>query len=295
MLLLAAAVSATLSVTMLLFQRAHRRYPGFSLWTLGTAMISANFLLSGLRGLIPVLPSVVGVNILILLAPPVFLDGVRRFLGLGRLAPRWYALAAATLAPCIFFILVRDRIVVRTVILMATGAAFFAAVVILLARHERARRSVLHSALGLQFALIALSMLGRAVWALGRSDFSLLLESPMQYLFFGATTVLHLGITVTFVLLTTSRTTTALEATQALLAARVEQLERAHGEVRSLSGLLPICSGCKRIRDDAGEWIQMETYVRDRSDAEFSHGFCPDCLARYFPRASRPTEPSSPG
>jgi hypothetical protein len=51
-------------------------------------------------------------------------------------------------------------------------------------------------------------------------------------------------------------------------------------QVRVLSGLLPICAWCKKIRDDNGYWNQVETYIRERTEADFSHGICPDCVAR---------------
>ena len=54
-------------------------------------------------------------------------------------------------------------------------------------------------------------------------------------------------------------------------------------EVRTLTGLLPICSGCKKIRDDQGYWNQIETYISLHSEAEFSHGLCPECYARLYP------------
>ena len=50
--------------------------------------------------------------------------------------------------------------------------------------------------------------------------------------------------------------------------------------VRTLHGLLPICAWCKRIRDDEGYWEQVEAYIRDRTDATFTHGICPDCLEK---------------
>jgi hypothetical protein len=62
----------------------------------------------------------------------------------------------------------------------------------------------------------------------------------------------------------------------------IRQLEKALAEVRKLSGLLPICAHCKKIRDDHGYWSQLEEYVRDHSEAEFSHGICPDCSHRLF-------------
>jgi hypothetical protein len=54
-------------------------------------------------------------------------------------------------------------------------------------------------------------------------------------------------------------------------------LQLALAEVKTLSGLLPICAWCKRIRDDVGTWDQIEAYVRQHSDATFTHGICPDC------------------
>ena len=67
-------------------------------------------------------------------------------------------------------------------------------------------------------------------------------------------------------------------ALQQALTARVAELQDALANVRRLSGLLPICSYCKRIRDDGDYWQQMEAYVAEHTDAEFSHGVCPTCL-----------------
>ena len=63
----------------------------------------------------------------------------------------------------------------------------------------------------------------------------------------------------------------------------VGELQRALAEVKTLSGLLPICSHCKKIRDDKGSWNQIEVYIRERSNADFTHSVCPECAKRYFP------------
>lgn len=60
-------------------------------------------------------------------------------------------------------------------------------------------------------------------------------------------------------------------------------LQDALSEVKKLSGLLPICAGCKRIRDEHGSWHQIELYIRNHSEAEFSHGICPDCISKLYP------------
>jgi phosphoserine phosphatase RsbU/P len=66
-------------------------------------------------------------------------------------------------------------------------------------------------------------------------------------------------------------------ALQRKLADRVRKLETALAEVSLLSGLLPICSYCKKVRDDKNYWQEVETYVAARSDVHFSHGICPPC------------------
>jgi PAS domain S-box-containing protein len=63
----------------------------------------------------------------------------------------------------------------------------------------------------------------------------------------------------------------------------VEELRRALAEVKRLSGLIPICSWCKKVRDDKGFWSSVEAYLSDRSDALFSHSICPTCEAKHFP------------
>jgi DNA-binding response OmpR family regulator len=68
---------------------------------------------------------------------------------------------------------------------------------------------------------------------------------------------------------------------QQALAARVLELQGALANVRRLSGLLPICSYCKRIRDDQDYWTQIETFVGEHSEAQFSHGICPECMLRH--------------
>jgi len=63
----------------------------------------------------------------------------------------------------------------------------------------------------------------------------------------------------------------------------IKELENTLSEVKTLSGLLPICSSCKKIRDDKGYWNQIEVYIRDRSDADFSHSICPECAKKLYP------------
>jgi|WetSurMetagenome_2_1015567.scaffolds.fasta_scaffold211004_2 CheY-like chemotaxis protein len=61
------------------------------------------------------------------------------------------------------------------------------------------------------------------------------------------------------------------------------ELKRAREEINTLHGLLPICVQCKKIRDKAGNWQKIETYISERSEAEFTHGMCPECIRKLYP------------
>ena len=62
----------------------------------------------------------------------------------------------------------------------------------------------------------------------------------------------------------------------------LEELQETLHEVKQLSGLLPICASCKKIRDDKGYWNQIESYICSRSEVQFSHGICPECFKKLY-------------
>jgi CheY-like chemotaxis protein len=72
----------------------------------------------------------------------------------------------------------------------------------------------------------------------------------------------------------------------------ISELREALAHIKTLSGLLPICAGCKKIRDDKGYWSQVESYIACRSEATFTHSLCPDCLEKYFPDTDESQTPA---
>jgi DNA-binding response OmpR family regulator len=64
----------------------------------------------------------------------------------------------------------------------------------------------------------------------------------------------------------------------------ISELEKALAEIRTLKGLIPFCASCKKIRDDEGYWHHVEIYVGKHTDAVFSHGICPECAERLYPK-----------
>jgi len=64
----------------------------------------------------------------------------------------------------------------------------------------------------------------------------------------------------------------------------ISELQQALSEVKKLSGFLPICANCKKIRDDRGYWNQIESYLKEHSEAQFSHSLCPECAEKLYPK-----------
>jgi hypothetical protein len=77
--------------------------------------------------------------------------------------------------------------------------------------------------------------------------------------------------------------TRALNQANLDLQARNEELQRSLAEIETLRGILPMCSYCKKIRDDAGYWGEVDRYIAQHSDAQVSHGVCPECMEKFFP------------
>ena len=65
---------------------------------------------------------------------------------------------------------------------------------------------------------------------------------------------------------------------------KVKQLKQALAEVRTLKGIVPICANCKNVRDDQGYWNRVESYLNERTEADFTHAVCPDCMKRLIVR-----------
>lgn len=63
----------------------------------------------------------------------------------------------------------------------------------------------------------------------------------------------------------------------------VTKLQEALEKIKTLKGIIPICASCKKIRDDKGYWNQLESYIEEHSEANFSHGICPDCVQKLYP------------
>jgi ABC-type sugar transport system permease subunit len=102
-------------------------------------------------------------------------------------------------------------------------------------------------------------------------DSSILLQAFIRVIIF----ILVAGV-ITYLSLMHKKTLAEKEAL-------VKELHGALDKINTLSGLIPICSWCKKIRNDQGYWQTVEHYIAEHSQAEFTHGMCPDCAKKYFP------------
>jgi hypothetical protein len=92
----------------------------------------------------------------------------------------------------------------------------------------------------------------------------------------------RLGVTDDEALKRMSQLTTELVDMSRELKRKNVELERAQQQIKTLSGMIPICASCKRIRSDDGFWTQVEEYVSDHTEAVFSHSICPECMNRLY-------------
>ena len=107
------------------------------------------------------------------------------------------------------------------------------------------------------------------------------LVSRSSYLLFS----LALGLSCVALILLVKENKAFAERTQAEEKQKnlILELQKALAEVKTLSGMLPICANCKKVRDDKGYWNQIESYLLDHSEAKFSHSICPECAKKLYP------------
>lgn len=262
-------VSSFLGVALLFYARFQKTYRGFGYWTLSSLLMSAAYLVMLLRQAMPL-----GLNILLLngafvLAAVVRLHGTTLFMTSRPSLPRGlWAVVAIGVFDAIFY-WGHDSIAVRHLALnvLLTGLGWCIAWV--LVRNAPAGAKAIYRAAGAMFFGVGFILTGRAVAQTAFGDYALLDNSTLNTAYYLFITVFEVGWALSYTMMNSQR----LE----------QNLAEAREEVKVLSGLLPVCAGCKKIRDDDGHWQPMERYVSERSEAQFSHSLCPDCLRENYP------------
>jgi len=281
-----ALVTLCLAASLLIYRASQKTYPGYSAWTAGTCLLAAGYLTLVLRGVTPLWLNILLSGGSFAVGGLLRFEGIRLFLGRGQLPRVVHAtpILLLTLLACYYYL--RDDLSVRTLATSLFLALIcFAITQAILQPDTRGRRFFrifggLHLGLGLLLVI-------RALCLLANPQYGLFDPVAVQIFFFVAITIFEVGIGFSFIMLNTERLAAELESSRDSLQIALQDLQTTHSEMKILSGLLPICSSCKKIRDDQGYWRQLEAYVRDHSQAEFSHGICPDCAATLYPHHRR--------
>lgn len=272
-----------LTLTMVFFYVSHKTFPGFGHWAVGGGLIAFAYLMMVLRGIVPVSLSIILVNLALPLAAVLYLDGTKRFVDFSQISRAWYAIPLVNALISFALYSSFDSHSWRALIVSVAFSVPHLMTSYLVFNEYLKTRSIFHLIIGTEMALASAVLIARALWSFGISDFQPMIVSPVESSFFISLMVLQVVITVSFIMLNTERFERDLLLAEAALKVNINQLEKSLTEVRTLRGLLPICANCKKIRDDHGDWVQMEVYVRDRTHADFSHGICPACAKKLYP------------
>ncbi len=274
------ATETLLALTLLFFRATRRTYPGFGRWTIAEALQAGGYILLVTRGILPDAVSVIGANLAFPLAAVIRLEGAHRFFGPRPMPRAWYAVPAAALASGALFTFGPDAPGLRGAVntLLIAVPLFATAALVLV--HEREARPLFPRTIAALLVVLAIAMLSQAADGVFHPHLSPLRETPRLIGVFVLILLGHVAVAVAFLMLNAERMEAELSRAEAHLTRSVAELQQALAEVKTLSGLLPICAWCKKVRDDAGYWTQIEVYVRDRSEADFSHGICPECARK---------------
>jgi len=276
---------------LLFIWRTRKTYPGFGYWVLQSAGITLGHQLLTLYGSAPAFVSVLTGNGLIFISVLLALKGVRIFIGKVHLhAGYWIAFAAVesglawfTYAiPNLGFRVFLASLFIGTVSINLAWELLFSAPVEL--RVSSRFTGVVIIAYGV---LLIFRGFATLIWIPLTTNFS---PNIIQVALFIASISVSLLSAFGFIIMNSQRLENEIKFTGDKLQESLNELEHKMAEIKTLSGLLPICSSCKKIRDDKGYWNQIEVYIRDHSDADFSHGICPDCLRKFFPGTGKDKE-----
>ena len=271
-----------LSTCILLFVwRVRKTYPGFGYWVLQSAGITAGLQLQTLHGFTPTFVPVLVGNGLFIAGSLSALKGVRTYFGKsGRLAGFWLA-AAATESGLAWFTYASPDLNMRVLLV----SLFLGSVCIEMARelffHAPAEMRIASRLTGTVVAGCGLFLIFRGpatVWLFPLSS-SMAANAIQEIVFLGSMAVSLLGA-FGFIMMNAAAVEHEMKGIDERLRATLHELEQKMLQIKTLSGMLPICASCKKIRDDRGYWNSIEVYLHNHSEAEFSHGLCPECAQK---------------
>lgn len=278
-----AVVVVFVAIALIVYWSDQKTYFGFGMWIAASICIALGYAFLIPRGVIPVWVSILVNNALFVLGVLCRLDGIMRFTNNKKLPTAYYAVPVLVMALSAYYYFVDDRIAMRTLLM---GGAFFlicsAAFRQLTKYSPRNHKRLYWSAAMLSITFGVITLLRGILWFVDPHR-DIFLAGGYQSFYYLLIIIYEAGMGTLFIMMNSQRTEDRLIDSQNKLQTTVADLETALSEIKTLSGLLPICASCKKIRDDKGYWNQIETYISSHSAAEFSHSICPDCIKKLYP------------
>lgn len=261
-----------------------RTYPGVAYWALATwgwALFSALFLV---QGVITPWFSVVLANLGIIAALCLLSQGLALFAGSPMRLGLNLGVGLASLAGFTWFTFIQPDFAGRVTTLSLAQCVILGDMLRVLRRyrlgaHDASRALAMVCCLA---CMLFFAFRGVMVWLYPAQN----LGQGHPFVTTWSLLVFPLGVVamvLSLVGLAAARFAHEMEQSQAELASANRQLQEALDNVRTLKGLLPVCSNCKKIRDGQGQWQVMENYIQRHSEASFTHGMCPECMRLIYP------------
>ena len=277
------AISLALTAVLAFYWIYQKTYEGFGWWTLGSLIMSLGFVGLGIRGLVPEWVGVVISNAAFGLAAVVRFEGTVRFTVHRPIARAWYAVPVLMVILCAYPSPVSASPSARATV-DSIGVGLISILIGLqFLRGVPGERRTPYRVLGVLHLLFVTVLVARAILWLLHPEVGMFQPWLPHEMFFLAITLFEVVWAVAFTMVNGNRLESELVQSHSELTRTVDELQKALGEVRTLTGLLPLCSSCRRVRDDEGYWNQIEVYLREHTDVKVSHGLCPECARRLYP------------
>ncbi len=287
LLLCDAVITVFVGLALLFYRSTQRTYPGFGLWVGGTYVLFAGFAFSFLRGIVPEPLGIYTTNLLFGLGAIIRFDAIFLFVTARPIRRIFYASPVLLIVESSYFYFAQNSFVLRNFFISLYLVAVIVGIFIVLLRFApRNGRMFYRMAASFQ-AVFGIALLAQAIlWLTAPADTPInrgLLYSFHLLIFLAY----EVGMGLFLLMMNGQRLDTELRASESTLLNTVDELKKAISEIKTLSGLLPICAACKKIRDDSGFWKHVETYIAEHTHAKFSHAICPDCAKRLYPNLNR--------
>ncbi len=264
-------ISFTLVVCMLYTLSSQKVYPGFRKWTVATVFNAAGFTVLSLRGLVPDFLSIIGTNILLISAYFLISRGLTEFVGKKQNNIKDSITAMLFLILLLFYTYIKPDISMRIIFFSVFSGYFCMKSAIVIYTQSKVCIGKTNWLLLTGFMIICFWFFLRSVitFMSGREIADFMSADIFQGTIFIIGFISHIIIITGLIIMNSQR----LDF----------ELRKANDNIKSLKSLLPVCASCKKIRDDRGYWNQIESYIKTHTEADFSHGLCPECTKKLYP------------